>query len=467
VIQESLISESAECDASDLELAAVSVAEVLSGAHTHAAVTCIRHSHDPPSGRQRPEGRRMSRSKGHFEEFKPHSKHKHLILDCYFSAWGHKLGLRTGAGSTILYVDACAGRGADELGNHGSPLIAARAAAIAQANVSKHRGTPFRIEVVAIEVDRAHHASLARLLEPFGDAVRALRGKLEEHIEQLERQYPNTPTLYLIDPFGLDPLQATLVRRALAGEKHEALLLFADQAALRHFGAIVAVETRAERRHRHAAHPLPLFPELQVDGLEALAETAQESREALENARISAIRILNAAFGDEAWLPQIEAIPQPARRAAFIRLYSEHLVQWGATHVLQIPIVDESGTRAYTLIHASKSAKAYRAMKEAVTHALNNSPLPEEVVECMKQMVRSNIEDVQDEILHRFASQTVRWAEDAGDRRRPCVRTFVLEETNAFPFEFEELKEQLRRFRMPGKPIIYKFPGERTDVDQD
>jgi three-Cys-motif partner protein len=409
----------------------------------------------------------MSRSKGHFEKFQPHSKHKHIILDQYFSAWGHKLGLRENAGSKILYVDACAGRGTDELGNHGSPLIAAKAAVIAQASISRRREAPFQIDVVAIEFDRAHHAALANVLAPFGDTVRALRGKLEDHISLLEREYPDTPTLYLIDPFGLDPLQAALVRRAIAGDKHEALLLFADQAALRHFGAIVAEETRAERRHREAADPLPLFPELPAEGLATLAVTAHESREALDNARETAIRILNSAFGDDAWLPQIEAIPQHARRAAFIRFYSERLLQWGATHVLQIPIVDKSGTRAYTLIHASKSAKAFTAMKEAVTYALNNSPLPENVVERMKAMVRSNVEDVVRAVLHRFASRTVRWTEDSNDRRLPCVRRFALEETNAFPFEFEELKERLRQFRMPGKSIVYKFPGEQTNVDQD
>jgi hypothetical protein len=87
---------------------------------------------------------RVSRSRKHFDEFKPHSKHKHLILGHYFAAWGHKLGLRDGAGNLILYVDACAGRGIDELGNHGSPLIAAEAAASAESNVGGRRSAPFR-----------------------------------------------------------------------------------------------------------------------------------------------------------------------------------------------------------------------------------------------------------------------------------------------------------------------------------
>jgi hypothetical protein len=66
----------------------------------------------------------VARSKEHFEEFAPHSRYKHLILKFYFEAWLRKLGLRRGAAATLCYVDACAGRGADEEGNAGSPVIA-------------------------------------------------------------------------------------------------------------------------------------------------------------------------------------------------------------------------------------------------------------------------------------------------------------------------------------------------------
>lgn len=411
----------------------------------------------------------MSRSRGHFEEFKPHSKHKHLILEQYFYAWGHKLGLREGAGNAILYVDACAGRGADDLGNDGSPLIAARAAALAQENVGGRRGDTFRIHVVAIEVNRDHHAALAERLAPFGDTVRALRGTLEDHINDLEREFPETPALYFIDPFGLEPLQSALVRRAISGKSHEALLLFADQAALRHFGAIVADETRAERRHRTASDSLTLFPDLEPDRLASLAHAASESREQLDLTRANAVRILNAAFGDEHWLPEIEAMARGDRRAAFLSLYSERLKRWGATHVLQIPIVDETGARAYTLIHACKSPKAYTAMKEAVTYALKDekSPLPEVVVARMKRLVQSDLSVAERAVLRRFRSSQARWAEDPNIRNAPSVRRFLLEDTTVYPFELPELKERLKRLRLPGKSIVYSFPGELNDVDQD
>jgi three-Cys-motif partner protein len=407
----------------------------------------------------------VSRSSKHFDEFRPHSKHKHLILGHYFAAWGHKLGLREGAGNLILYVDACAGRGTDELGNHGSPLIAAEAAASAESNVRDRRAGPFRIQVVAIEVDREHHKTLSALLAPFGESVRALRGTLEDHIDDLEREFVSAPALYFVDPFGLKPLQAALVRRALAGERHEALLLFADQAALRHFGAIDADETRAERRHRDATDKLWLFPEHEEERIATLQAAAIKSRDSLELTRERAIQILNDAFGDTDWLPIIDATPQRERRSAFLRLYTERLKKWGATHVLQIPIVDETDTHAYTLIHASKSAKAYTTMKEAVRYALKNSPLPPDVVEHMKRLVQTDLEAVEKVIRRRFASQEIRWAEDPNDKFAPCIKTFVLEETGTFPFELDELQQRLKRFRMSGRAIVYSFPKEPSDVD--
>ncbi|MBI3504375.1 MAG: three-Cys-motif partner protein TcmP [Proteobacteria bacterium] len=407
----------------------------------------------------------MSRSRSFFKEFKQHSKHKLLILEQYFSAWGHKLGLRAGAGDTLLFVDACAGRGADEAGNEGSPLIAARAAAISQSNVRARRDVPFRIHVVAIESDRANYHALAELLSPFGEAVRALHGTLDDHLTELEREFPNTPALYFIDPFGLQPLQAGLVKRALAGEHHEALLLFADQAALRHFGAIAARETRAERRHREAIGELLLFPELAEERLVALADTAEDSRGSLNVTRENAVRILNTAFGDSDWLQVIEATAQHERRRAFLRLYSDRLMQWGASHVLRIPIVDETGTHAYTLIHASKSPKAYATMKEAVTYALDYSPLPATVVENMRNSVRCDLAVLEAAVRRRFASREIRWTHDRGDKGVSCVKNFVLKETGAFPFELPELKVRLNRFRLPGRAIVYRFPGEPTDVD--
>lgn len=411
----------------------------------------------------------MSQSGKHFKAFKPHSKHKLLILEHYFEAWAHKHGMRAGAGDRILYVDACAGRGADDLGNHGSPLIAAVAAAEAQSNVSRMKEAPFRIQVVAIEKNRNHHAALAKLLAEFGDSVRTLRGTLEDHLDGLDREFRQTPSLYFVDPFGMDPLQAALVRQMLGGKSHEVLLLFADQAALRHFGAIVSNESRTERKHRRVVEgdELPLFPDENQQWVASLERAAIESGKSRKLTGKHAARILNAAFGDLDWLADFEKVPPSERRSRFLGLYSERLIRWGASHVLQIPIVDATNSHAYTLIHASKTAKAYTTMKEAVTHALKKSPLPDEVVERMKRLVESDIDAVELAVRREFAGKQVRWAEDERQRTAPCVKNFVLERTGIFPFELPELKARLRKLRTPGtrNTLIYSFPERPADVD--
>jgi len=407
----------------------------------------------------------MPRSGDHFEHFRPHTRHKHLILKEYFSAWGHKLGLRNGAGDVILYVDACAGRGADDLGNQGSPLIAAVAAGAAAANISQRRQRPFGIHVLAIESNRSHASQLADVLAPFGSTVRVLPGTLEEHLGSILSEYADTPALFFIDPFGLEPLKAELIRAALDGDRREALLLFADQAALRHFGAIIAEDTRAERRYRSATTALPLFPDLTPINAGALAQAASQSRAQLEITRENALRIMNAAFGNEHWLPKLEAVPSADRRVAFLRLYTERLIEWGARYVLPIPVVDATGTHAYTLIHAAKSAKGYAAMKEAVAYALRHSPLPEAVVHRMRFAVASDLDSVEASVRDRFAGQTVRWAEDASNRTAACVRNFLLEETPAFPFEFDELKARLNDHRNRGRVITFSLPERSPHVD--
>lgn len=397
----------------------------------------------------------MVKSGNHFDEFKPHTRYKHLLLKNYFEAWGHKLGLRAGAGSSILYVDACAGRGKDDIGNQGSPLIAAVAAAMAQESVSRLRKVPFSIHVRAVESNRSHYKRLKILLGPFGH-VQVLEGTLAEHMDAINREFGGVAGLFFIDPFGMAPLNAKVIARALEGQGREVLILFADQAALRHFGAITAQETRAEQKHRQASELLPLFPTMPPGRGSELA--AAESRQSLETTRLRAIEIMDTAYGDAKWIDEVEKLPQEQRRQALIEIFSKRLQSWGASHVLCIPVADISGTHVYTLIHASKSPKAYATMKEAVAYALKNGPLPLDVTRRMREMVRSDEEKLAREIERYFAGQRVRWAEDPSDRGVACIRNYLLEQTPAFPFELAAMKRRLSPWRLPGKSIVYKFP---------
>ena len=59
----------------------------------------------------------------------------------------------------------------------------------------------------------------------------------------------------------------------------------------------------------------------------------------------------------------------------------------------------------------------------------------------------------------RLAGHQVRWAPDPDDRNALCVRDLVLEETEIHLGQLEDLKKRLRRFRLPGRALVYRFPS--------
>lgn len=399
----------------------------------------------------------MVQSGDHFDEFQPHSRHKHLVFRAYFEAWGRKLLLRRGAGDRVCVVDACAGRGHDNAGNPGSPLIAARAAAEAQAQLESEFRRAVRIDVVAIEKDPQYFQELQKYLGPFGDTVRVLPGTLADHLDDLVRELGDAPTLFFIDPFGLEALKADVVRRALTPERNEALLLFADQAALRHFGAVQSLETEAVRAlRRHEANP-GLFADLFATEHQQLAHRARRSQAAQEVGRKRSKEILDDAFGDMDWQRAMDQTPKHLQRRKFLELYQDFLRSCGAYHTLEIPILNADGGHVYFLLHASKSLKGYRTMKESVDHALRKSPLPPEVVDGMKELLRSDLASIERQLREHFAGKTVRWAKDKDDSERPSLKEYVLERTAAHPFELKELQERLRAERQPGRTTYYRF----------
>jgi three-Cys-motif partner protein len=406
----------------------------------------------------------VARSEDHFEEFAPHSRYKHLILKAYFEAWLRKLGLRQSAGPALCYVDACAGRGADEEGNAGSPMIAALAAGEASRQMTAMRGSAPSISVIAIEKEEDHYELLAENLKPHAPAAEALLGELREHLPPIETRFGETPTLYFIDPFGLAPLQADVVRRALGGPKNEVLLLFADQAALRHFGAAMAKESKAARAHRERleAATLTLFPDLEIAEAAVRAPKIARSQKALEITKERAIEILDTAFGSPSWRADVESVPELERRARFRSLYAEFLRSCGASFVLDIPVFNEDGDHVYTLIHASKSEHGYRAMKEAVAWALNHAPLPAKVVDAMRANMSVPLEPMLTMFRERFAGRSERWAGDRNDRRAFSLKHFVLTQTALPCFQLDDLKALLKPFRLPGRTEVYAFPPAKS-----
>lgn len=398
----------------------------------------------------------MAQSQDHFEgEFEPHTRLKHLILRTYFQAWARKLLLRPGATDTIFYVDACAGEGMDDAGNHGSPVLAAREAAIVEGQLRDQFGRDVHVRVIAIEKKPKRHKVLAENLKPFGDRARALRGTLGEHFDALTREFGDAPVLFFIDPFGIEPLKADLVRRALARDRAEVFLLFAEQAALRHYGIASAVE--------EDSHPEPEYTGSLFEPTEQERRAEQVDRESRAEARrdtaIPCIEIMNAAFDGDQWFAEMQKVSAKRRRERALELYEEFLYKAGASHVLRIPVRSDANRHVYHLFHATKSKRGYRAMKEAVDAALKKAPVGITASETIRFQIRSNMHELERQVRKEFAGKTVRWGEDDKDKRQPSIKRFALEETPAYPSELNELRLRLAKLKTADKVWTYRFPA--------
>jgi three-Cys-motif partner protein len=404
----------------------------------------------------------MTQNREHFEAFEAHTRVKHLILRTYFDEWARKLLLRPGAGDILCFVDACAGAGVDKRGNAGSPVLAAERAQLVEVQLAEKYQRQVQVHTVAIEQSKGRFDRLKRNLEPFGSA-RALRGTLAEHIASIFAEFGDAPMLFFIDPFGLEPLRADIVKRALSGSRNEILALFADQAALRHFGAATAqaVDVDAEVHKATSTHQGSLFdvvdPGLRSREEQAVRDMIEQKSLGRELTRPAATEILTSAFGGDHWRAEIEKTDPKERRTKLITMYEDLLRTFGASHPLSLPMRNEQDRHVYHLVYATKSPRGYSAMKGVLDHALKHGPLPGETLDRMRFQIRSDLDAVEAAVRKGFAGHLVRWVVD-GWRER-SIKRFVLEETPAFPFELAELKERLKPLRLPGRgPEQYRFP---------
>jgi three-Cys-motif partner protein len=388
----------------------------------------------------------MVQSARHFDSFEPHTLLKHAILRAYEERWARVLLARPDSPRTrVRIVDACAGAGQDEIGNPGSPLISIREAEKAREQLSARRGEPVEVQVVAIEKDRARYAQLEQIVHTFGGRHQAWCGTLGDYIARLEPEFSTTPTLFFIDPFGLNPLQAEVVRRALRGAHNEVLLLFADQAALRHIGAAAAMDASEEQ-------PLSLFDE------DTTVQAPAASRE-LQVTADAANRIMNAAFGDDRWRAAMRH-PAQSRRQILVEMYADLLESMGAKRVLSLPMIGKGDRLKYHLMFATKSGKGYEVMKDSVERAWNRDLVDDRAVQLMRMGVAAPTAEIEKEVRRRFSGQRrVAWT---GERPDDSVRVFALQDTPAMPHQLEDLKQRLKPLRVPGeRAFFYDFsqPG--------
>jgi three-Cys-motif partner protein len=389
----------------------------------------------------------------HFSEFRGHTLLKHSVLDRYVKAWIQILKLRH---ETLWILDGFAGKGQDDLGNPGSPLLLARSAA-------QLRSAGTQVRLIAIEEDRDRYGALVENLAAFdaerggGAPVAYLRhGTLAEYADEAFTLIGQSPAFVFLDPFGADGLSLDIVGRTLALSKGEVFALFSPRAIFRHLSALAA-DSHVVRAHRQIAEQPGMFPELDAAWLAEELERAAGSDASLLPTQQAAERILVDLFGGLDEVRRIRALPRGAWADEVLRAYVAALRACGATHILPIAIFDEEQQRAYYLIHAAKNRKATLKMKEAAHSAISKSELPHATKECIRLSHGVRIGQVIELVRRRFAGEAVRWTDDA--KSLDTVQGFALSETLMMCDQAEQLKEELTRsYIIEKKPLRFGFP---------
>jgi three-Cys-motif partner protein len=399
----------------------------------------------------------------HFDLFRPHTHLKHQVLRHYLESWVRIMLLRPGAGDEVILVDAFAGEGMDLRGNHGSPVILADLARIAELQLrARDPGRPFRVRVLAIEQDRKRFAKLQANLTPYGDRAEARLGSLAEFLPAFIAAERETPCMFFIDPFGVKGLEAAIVREILAIPRWELLAQFSDEGALRLCHASVAEDHDIEAQVRRAVKRPSLFTE-EDDAIRARVRAKLEvSNAAKQRTRRASEAILVTAYGDYVWeqafLFEYDAW---SRRQALIAAYREMLEASGGVYSTTIPVRAETGEPVYTLLHASRHREGRKTMKEAVEWALNHCELPASAVAEIRKDLCIDLDRLEQHMAARWAGRQAEWSTE--------VRDYLLRETDVFGSQLAELKRRLQvaaRFvpARPGAKARCTFPT-RTVIE--
>jgi hypothetical protein len=305
----------------------------------------------------------------------------------------------------------------------------------AAGQLTARSGVSKRVELVAIEKTRAKFRALQQNIGS-ASTVRLVHGTLADVVDELGRDSEAVPHLYFIDPFGVSPLLADVIRKALRGPRNEVFLLFAGPAIRRHFGAYEGIFTSDD--NPQASLFSEPGPNLSGPSPTPAQQIAAESSEG----------ILDAAFGDADWRTLL-ALPANQRLTAAVDLYCEVLRGLGAKRVLPMPILDRKVNLKYHLIYATKSPTGFKVMKEEITRALNKGLVGSE--QGVQMGMSGRISEVGDAIRKHFRGvPEVPWS---------AVRDYALEETRYMPWQRERLQEELERFAVGGRrnARLYRF----------
>jgi len=404
----------------------------------------------------------MPRAK-HFGEFKDHTLLKHYLLESYVKAWATILMTRGGF-RRVWFVDAFAGAGCDSQGRDGSPLIAAKIAeAVNREAFPEGITIETGMHVLAIEADRDRYARLVQCLEPYtsrADQLAIVReGTLDERLDKFLQFVKQDPVLYFLDPFGIDGLSTEVLDRVLRAPRSEVLALFADEGAVRLYGKVTAEPDEGREVDLARAQTSLLGEE---DHARSVAEAEQRARRraAGHKSNPRAEEILKRALGGDWWMPLIDTTPPEARQRRFRDCYVTVLRQHGASYVLPFSVDTDQGRHKYFLLHGSKQAAAFVAMKDAMDRARKRQAERRGTVTLLGELiVETDIGEAADRVAAHFAGRTVRWT--GLKPLRDSVKGFALEATDIWMHELEALQAEFVRrgwARMEGRAQAYAFP---------
>lgn len=398
----------------------------------------------------------MSKHASHFDKFRGQTRLKHFILESYLEAWA-SLQLVQGIHANAWFIDAFAGAGRDNDGNPGSPLIACRVSRRVVGFLSARLSPPPSLRVIAIESNPKRFQALQAATTDFcqdrgGNCLQLICGSLDAHLDKIMASgSPTEPKLFFLDPFGVQGLDATVVQRIFTRRRYEALILFADSAAVRLDGA-----ARVERNQPTppAAAAPTLFDELApAPPADIDSVTDKDIDFAPPNETI-----LRTAFGAEFDSARALANSSEHPRLAWMQAYVVALHKWSATHVLPFSVVDEAEQHRYYLIHAATHGMATEKFKDAIRTAMNRRAADAASQTSMLYVSAISTRECVAAVHGRFAGKTVRWQN--GDDSE-TIRTFLLRETAALHSDLRQVQDALDRtgWRVPARAATYAIPA--------
>jgi three-Cys-motif partner protein len=157
---------------------------------------------------------------------------KHELLRQYLDPFAGMVG-STSDRARVVFLDGYSGQGRYDDGSAGSPELAMKAAEAL---------LPGRfLECVFVERERQPYASLEAVTAEYaarGVHCRALRGRVEDHLDDVIAQAAGVPLFMFLDPCGLSLPLDTLVRvlvgpRSATRAPTETLLNFSNEAVRR------------------------------------------------------------------------------------------------------------------------------------------------------------------------------------------------------------------------------------------